>query len=289
MSSIPISSMLNNGDQPKFTENERSYYVQWYNTYPYPCDDAERDRLDAVHEALYAAALGDRLHLATLRTGRLRILDIGYGTGKWAIQMKGRYPQAEVIAIDIGNYPVDEYDRPVNFGVEFRPGVNFLTDDWGFENGSGQAEFVELDWRPRFEGETPASWSDVGRWWQLMEMASDGFGKPLAYPAEIGTIIRQAGCNVLEQKQIEVWATEDHWEQNALTPRNRLTRWYRYSMFSPVFKTLKGMSMALLTHQLHLPPDDVAALCLRVHHALNLSDSPYYHDLHVITFRRRAG
>jgi len=86
--------------------------------------------------SLYAAALGDRLHLATLRTGRLRILDIGYGTGKWAIQMKGRYPQAEVIAIDIGNYPVDEYDRPVNFGVEFRPGVDFLTDDWGFENGT---------------------------------------------------------------------------------------------------------------------------------------------------------
>ncbi|KAK5678551.1 hypothetical protein LTS10_008995 [Elasticomyces elasticus] len=136
MSSIPISSMLNNGDQPKFTENERSYYVRWYTTYPYPCDDAERDRLDAVHEALYAAALGDRLHLATLRTGRLRILDIGYGTGKWAIQMKGRYPQAEVIAIDIGNYPVDEYDRPVNFGVEFRPGVDFLMDDWGFEDGT---------------------------------------------------------------------------------------------------------------------------------------------------------
>ncbi|KAK5737799.1 hypothetical protein LTR17_006447 [Elasticomyces elasticus] len=92
--------------------------------------------LSPLVSRLYAAALGDRLHLATLRAGRLRILDIGYGTGKWAIQMKGRYPQAEVIAIDIGNYPVDEYDRPVNFGVEFRPGVDFQTDDWGFENGT---------------------------------------------------------------------------------------------------------------------------------------------------------
>ncbi|KAE9575577.1 hypothetical protein CGMCC3_g8263 [Colletotrichum fructicola] len=43
------------------------------------------DRLDFVH-ALFVRALGDRLYFAPLKTEKIqKILDIGTGTGIWAM------------------------------------------------------------------------------------------------------------------------------------------------------------------------------------------------------------
>jgi len=91
-----------------------------------------------MHNAWYNVALDNRLHLATLRPGPLRILDIGYGTGIWAVEMKKIFPDSEIIAIDIGNdHPtVDEDGYPVHPGVDWRPGVDFMQEDWGLKDGS---------------------------------------------------------------------------------------------------------------------------------------------------------
>lgn len=105
---------------------------------------AEKERLDAVHHMLYDVALEGRLHVARLRAlgpRPLRVLDVGYGTGIWAIEMKQRYPQAEVVAIDIGNeHPVFEnYD----FQVDFRSGVDFTAGSWGqLANEEGTYDFI---------------------------------------------------------------------------------------------------------------------------------------------------
>ncbi len=98
----------------------------------------ELERLDSMHCAWYIVALDNRLHLATLRPGPLRILDIGYGTGIWAVEMKKRYPDSKIIALDIGNdHPTVDVDgRPVDYGVDFLPGVDFMQDVLDLEEGS---------------------------------------------------------------------------------------------------------------------------------------------------------
>ncbi|KAK0336868.1 hypothetical protein LTR91_020547 [Friedmanniomyces endolithicus] len=254
-----------------------------------------------MHNAWYNVALDNRLHLATLRPGPLRILDIGYGTGIWAVEMKKIYPDSEIIAIDIGNdHPtVDEDGHPVHHGVDWRPGVDFMQEDWGLKDGSfdfihagmrwklgrlhpqisGQAEFLELDWTPRCDVATSPASSDVSRWWQAMKIASTSLGKPLDYPADIETLVRRAGCTVLNHRVIDVQTAEDLFNLNADDPQIRITHWYRIFMFTPAYKTLNGMSMALLTRQLGWTPADVAALVLRVNYQLNLTHSPYYHNL----------
>ena len=60
---------------------------------------ATRYRLDLHHEILLQLMDGE-LHFAPLRVPH-RILDIGTGTGIWAIDMADKYPSAEVLGVDL--------------------------------------------------------------------------------------------------------------------------------------------------------------------------------------------
>lgn len=59
----------------------------------------ELDRLDLQHHVI-RLLLNDELHLAPLQDPR-RILDIGTGTGLWAIEMGDRFPNAQIIGTDL--------------------------------------------------------------------------------------------------------------------------------------------------------------------------------------------
>ncbi|KAI5815495.1 S-adenosyl-L-methionine-dependent methyltransferase [Pyronema omphalodes] len=81
-------------------ENGRRYHA-YYGTDKYlmPTDEEEQDRLDLHHE-IYHLVWQEKLHLAPLKEPH-RILDIGTGTGIWAIEMAENYPMAEVIGTDL--------------------------------------------------------------------------------------------------------------------------------------------------------------------------------------------
>jgi methylase of polypeptide subunit release factors len=64
-----------------------------------PTDEKEQDRLDMHHEIMLQL-LGGKLHLAPIDTPQ-KILDIGTGTGIWAIDAADTYPSAEVVGTDL--------------------------------------------------------------------------------------------------------------------------------------------------------------------------------------------
>ena len=68
-----------------------------------PTDEKEQDRLDLHHEILLQL-MDYKHHLAPLDTPH-RILDIGTGTGIWAVDMAYRYPCAEVTGTDLRQCP----------------------------------------------------------------------------------------------------------------------------------------------------------------------------------------
>jgi hypothetical protein len=66
-------------------ENGRRYHGFCAGQYALPNDEAEQDRLDMMHH-IYSLMLGGKLHLAPLKNPQ-NILDVGTGTGIWAIDM----------------------------------------------------------------------------------------------------------------------------------------------------------------------------------------------------------
>ncbi|KAL9042880.1 MAG: hypothetical protein Q9180_000264 [Flavoplaca navasiana] len=85
--------------------------------YVYPNDEKETDRLDIMHK-LTEVSLGGKLNLAPIPADAKRILDIGTGTGIWAIEAGDKYPQAEILGNDISPIQPKWHTRPGGW-VEF--------------------------------------------------------------------------------------------------------------------------------------------------------------------------
>jgi methylase of polypeptide subunit release factors len=87
-----------------------------------PNDDAEQDRMDMQHRAMFLAAGGELLY-APVKSPQ-RILDLGTGTGIWAIDVADKYPEAEVYGVDLS--PIQPTYVPPNLKFE----VDDVEDDW---------------------------------------------------------------------------------------------------------------------------------------------------------------
>ena len=80
-------------------ENGRRYHAYRAGRYMLPNDEKEQERLDLMHHVFRLALRGD-LCLTQL-DAPMKILDIGTGTGIWAIQMADEFPAAQVIGTEV--------------------------------------------------------------------------------------------------------------------------------------------------------------------------------------------
>ncbi|KAI5460967.1 S-adenosyl-L-methionine-dependent methyltransferase [Mariannaea sp. PMI_226] len=81
-----------------------------------PNDDEEQNRENMKH-GLVVYICGDKLHLAPLDHPQ-KILDIGTGTGIWAIDMGGEYPSAEITGVDLNKIQPSWVPPNVGFVVD---------------------------------------------------------------------------------------------------------------------------------------------------------------------------
>ncbi|KAF4450828.1 hypothetical protein F53441_6099 [Fusarium austroafricanum] len=99
-------------------ENGRRYHSFRAGAYNFPNDDIEQEREDMKH-AMVKLLSGQKLHFAPLDDNPQNVLDIGTGTGIWAIEMGEQYPSANVLGIDLS--PIQPTWLP--------PNVHFMVDD----------------------------------------------------------------------------------------------------------------------------------------------------------------
>ena len=65
-----------------------------------PNDESELDRLDLTHQML-RITLGNKIYLSPIGDKPANILDIGTGTGIWAIEMADAFPSATIVGTDL--------------------------------------------------------------------------------------------------------------------------------------------------------------------------------------------
>ena len=108
-------------------ENGRTYHSYKEGKYLFPNDEPENDRLDLQHH-LFALTFDGRLFTAPIPKDRTlhRVLDVGTGTGIWAIDFADEHPESLVFGIDLS--PIQPSMIPPN--VTFQ--VDDLEEQWTF-------------------------------------------------------------------------------------------------------------------------------------------------------------
>ncbi|KAG8360291.1 hypothetical protein FVEN_g2194 [Fusarium venenatum] len=102
-------------------ENGRTYHRYKEGKYHLPNDAVENERLDLQHH-LFLLTFGDKLGLAPPNkadSNVKRVLDLGTGTGIWAINFADEHHEAEIVGIDLS--PIQPEFVP--------PNVRFIIDD----------------------------------------------------------------------------------------------------------------------------------------------------------------
>ncbi|RSL67395.1 hypothetical protein CEP52_012730 [Fusarium oligoseptatum] len=125
--SASVLSSLNSSVFHYKYENGRRYHAFREGAYLVPNDDEEQDRMDLGHH-IYSLLLGGELYRAPIGKNPQRVLDLGTGTGIWAMDFADLYPSAEVVGTDLS--PIQPRWTPPNCTFE----VDDLEQDWVYHN-----------------------------------------------------------------------------------------------------------------------------------------------------------
>jgi hypothetical protein len=108
-------------------ENGRTYHSYNAGRYMFPNDEPEKDRLD-LQNHLFSLTFGGKLCVSPVtQTNTIHcVLDVGTGTGIWAIDFAVEHPGAKVIGVDLS--PIQPKFVPPNLCFE----IADLEDSWTF-------------------------------------------------------------------------------------------------------------------------------------------------------------
>ena len=95
-------------------EHGRRYHAYQAGAYQFPNDEKELNRMDIEHHN-QKLQMDGKLHMCPLDNPE-QILDLGTGTGIWAMDMADQYPHCEMIGTDLS--PVQPSWVPPNLQFE---------------------------------------------------------------------------------------------------------------------------------------------------------------------------
>ncbi|KAK6824266.1 hypothetical protein RU639_005053 [Aspergillus parasiticus] len=243
-------------------ENGRRYHAYKDGAYWGPNDETQNEQLDIAHH-MFTMLLGNKLCLAPISDDVQRVLDIGTGTGIWAIDFADEYPSAEVIGTDLS--PTQPSFIPPNLQFE----IDDAEDSWAYPENHFDLIHVRAlygaiaDWPAFYRnvliGLRPGAWFDqlemsiqfrsddgtvtsdhiLAQWSSIFIEAGERFGKTF----RIADLARQhmidAGFENVTERRFKLpvgpWSNDEHYRQ--------LGRWNLLHCEQGI----EGWSMALLT------------------------------------------
>ncbi|TAQ83046.1 hypothetical protein B7494_g8630 [Chlorociboria aeruginascens] len=226
---LPLSALMNANDLPpleRYVENGREYSVFRKGQYLFPVDEQEKDRMDIFHK-FFQVARRDILHSAPFKTYEIpRILDLGTGTGIWAIEMANKY-RADVHGWDLAKIQPTTHLKP----------------------GYGWMEHVEIDMHPRCDDGTLHPESPLVDWMNYLFDSTAEAYHPLAYNPDTRHMLEILGFVEIQETVIKIpinpWPTDPHMKD--------IGRWYNLALT----QGLEALSLAPLMRILRWNKADV--------------------------------
>ncbi|RYP90894.1 hypothetical protein DL770_002971 [Monosporascus sp. CRB-9-2] len=117
--SVETESDIVSADQESLTDQFALAYGHPYHSAGnvfLPFDESEQRRLDSLHRLLRLCLDGE-LTATRIPPDAKVIVDIGTGTGRWAVEMAARYPGATIIGIDIASIQAKLVPKNVKFEI----------------------------------------------------------------------------------------------------------------------------------------------------------------------------
>jgi hypothetical protein len=314
-----ISSMAVMPSQNSVNESERRYledgiwqhgrfYGSWKpGKYLFPIDSEELNRLDIFHKVFLLARDNKPLH-APIQRQAPRIMDIGTGTGIWAINVAEEcFTDAQIMAVDLNQILpalIPPGVLPKQYDIE-EPVWNSLftdcdfihmrmllgsiqTDLWPqvyhniFEHlapGIGHLEHIEVDWTPRCDDDERPANSAFEKWSELFFDGMERFNRTArVMPQETQQLLEATGFvevkHEVHRAYVCPWSSDRH--------EREIARWFNIGLSH----SLEALAMKPLVEKLGFKAEDVRELCNTAKRETCVLRYHTYCNIHVWTARK---
>ncbi|KAF2401058.1 S-adenosyl-L-methionine-dependent methyltransferase [Trichodelitschia bisporula] len=273
-------------------ENGRRYHAYGSAQYAFPNDEPELERLDMQH-AMMTLLLDNKLYWAPIGHPQ-KVLDLGTGTGIWAIDFADLHPEADVTGTDLS--PIQPHWVPQNCHFE----IDDAEMEWTF--GANKFDYIHnrnfvcaiRNW-PRLIEQTfhalkPGGWvewhekqpkfmsdddtllpdSPLDLWSQYFFEAAEKFNTPADSPSKIKGWMEATGFVDIQQYRLKLpvgmWPKDQRLKKCGLIEMINMT------------EGIEGLSLMCFTRALGWSVEKVQLFLMEVRkHAKERGVHSYYH------------
>lgn len=283
--------------------------------YLLPVDEKEKERLDMIHTMIRSARPKEsRLHLAPFSeisrdpaTGfeePARVLDLGYGTAIWLLDMAAKYAGADFQGVDLANIAPESLFQNINarshvdFEGPWSLGANSFdlihmsmglgsVSNWpllyekvyAHLKPGGYFEHVELDWTPHCSDNTLPP-GRLQEWWHTwIKPLYAGIGRRIEFDHNTENLLRGARFHIVAHHVYKVplngWSNQKQeriagtWWENAMSFGQERGHGF------------EALSLAILTNVGRWPAEAARKLCEEASMEASNPNIHAYNDLHV--------
>ncbi|KAF2764740.1 S-adenosyl-L-methionine-dependent methyltransferase [Teratosphaeria nubilosa] len=259
------------------------------------------DRIDMAHEK-YSLLLHKRRYLAPISDDPQQILDLGTGTGIWAMDMADTFPSAQVTGVDIApiqptlvppncQFEVDDIEQPWTHPensfdfifardiiLSIRDYPSLISEAYAHCKPGGYVEFQSIYGKLSCDdGSLPAD-SSFFEYDRHLRNAARAFGTPLEDPENFSRWFEEAGFEAVVEQRFKMptntWAKSKRMKMVGLFERENF------------LQNLEGMSLRVFQKGLGWTPQETSILLARVRNEIRKVRYHSYYGFWVVYGRK---